>query len=273
MSSYICENCDKIFEKLGYLKQHKSKNVCSLVCDLCNYSCKSKPSYYRHRKICKQKQQEQENSDAMVENNTMVDNKNVNVNNGDNNTQNNNNNNVVLMNPFRLDHEYMNRPKMLNPVRGELLQMLRAENYPKAYQILFEQIHGNEKHPEYHNIFLPHRDKDEICVFKGKRFKMENVDDEVPDLYRFLRIEMDWVVKTTDLDPKEKEQLRWDIHANWMATDEKKDQNMRRILRNNKAVVLKTMNDYVVKPNNELVIDFLGIDPSEVNNDYLVTLP
>lgn len=266
INNYVCYKCQGKFSSQKKLERHfTNKMPCDLICEICNTKSNCRKSYYNHIKKCKEAQA------AQILNNNV---NNIDASNKTNNSNQNNQNNVVLMNPFRLDHEYMDRPKMLNPVRGELLQMLRAENYPKAYEVIFGQIHGNVKHPEYHNIFIPSRDnRDEICIFKGTRFKMVKTEEELPDLYRFLRIEMDWVVKTTDLDPKEKDQLRWDIHANWMATNEFNDKNLKRILFNNKRVVENTMKNHVVKTNNDLIIDYLGVDPADIDEDYLVTLP
>ena len=65
---------------------------------------------------------------------------------------------------------------------------------------------------------------------------------------------MKWMVKTCEhLTEEEKDQLQWDIQANWMIVNDKEDENMKRILHNNKNIVMDTMNNNIVNPNVEMI--------------------
>lgn len=264
---FTCRKCDKIFVKKGRYDIHiqNTINPCDHKCYGCGFIAPNRSAFRRHKTKCEKHKEHEKivnNVNAVNSHNTQ-------------NTQNIDNSVklTINMNPFGLTHEYLDLVETLNPVRGIIVGLVREENYKKAYQVLFEQIHGNEKYPENHNIYMPHRNRTDVLMFKGRRFKFERVEDEMPGLYRYLKKEMDWIVKTTILDPTEKSQLRWNIQANWMIINEYKDDDMKRILRNNKEVVHNTMKKYIVKPNSDAIIDCLGFTPPDLNKNYIVKLP
>ena len=102
--------------------------------------------------------------------------------------------------------------------------------------------------------------KDEIIIFKGLNFVLENPKRSLPRLFRRLKFEISWLVKTCDhLSRQEKHQLLWDISANWMCINEETDSEMKRALRNNKNVVMRTMRENIVRPDTEMIqkwVDF-----------------
>ena len=67
--------------------------------------------------------------------------------------------------------------------------------------------------------------------------------------------------------------LFFDIKSIWYCINAKTDDNMKRILRNNKSIVENTMNNNMVKPNNELIEKHSNLKPGTKKHNYRVTLP
>jgi hypothetical protein len=259
---YVCGTCKKVFIMKGRYDYHIKTVKCDWVCEGCDKQAESKTAFYRHRKVCED-YKNYKNAKSIVHN----DNTN-NINNIDssakvgtmNNNNVNNNNNVVLLQPFDVDHYYMKKSDMLGPSQKTVVNFLLQEKYFEAYNFLFQHIHGNEKYPEHHNIYLPHLDKNDLVVFKGKDFKIEKVEKQMPRLFGRLRYEMSWIVKgSKDLTPKQRDQLLWDIKAHWSNVNETNDPHMKLALRNNKNVVLDTMKNNIVKPDKEMIQKFLDL--------------
>ena len=275
VENLICEKCSKQFKRKDHYEKHilNVLNPCDYICIGCNKKCKSRKSFFNHKKKCIKyisASKALEYGTEKITNN--ITNAPINV--STQNTQNNTNNQVVLMSPFHLDHHNMEPTVMLSPVRDEIIGLLHKCEYAKAYEKLFNHIHGNEKYPQYHNIYLPNIDGEHLAVFKGRNFVFEEVPEKMPILYRVLKAEMKWMVRTCKyLDPQVKDQMLWDVQANWMQINEYKDMNMRRILRNNKNIVTNTFEKYTVKPDSDMIIKQLGFVPKDMNRNHIVKLP
>lgn len=265
---YKCHKCHFGFTSKKRLKNHLNKPIpcVDFKCEYCEKELWSKTNYYRHRAKCKQKN----NAQPHINNNV-----NENIGNTNNATQINDiKNNIVMMHPLGLMHHYMNKTEVISPVKGIVLELLRQQKYEMAYQKLFEQIHGNPALPEHHNVYVPRTGKNEICIFNGRYFKTELLDIMMPDMFRTLKGEMKWIVRTSDLDEKEKDQLLWDVQANWMNVNEYNDENMERIMYNNKPVVQKTVRNNEVYTNLEYIAKLNDCKPEEVVfKNERITLP
>lgn len=271
--SFFCEKCNKKFKSEKILKRHLDNvlNPCDFVCRGCNYKAGSKGGFYRHKKECKKHQDM-----VKVVNNVTSNNNNINASQNQNVTNNNNNvnQNIVLLQPFGVEREYMQKTEVISPVRDVVIGLIKQQRFAEAYEAIFNQIHGNEKYPEYHNIYLPDIERDDIAVFKGRNFKLDSYKRKVPGLYRFLQHEMKRLVwKSDDLDSTEKDQLMHDIQCNWRSINEYNDPDMKRTLYNNRNVVFDTMDKYTVKPHSDMIISELRFRPKDLNRDHIVKLP
>ena len=263
METFIhsCETCGKTFKHYKRYQTHIKTVECDLICEVCNYEAKSRSTLYRHKKRCKEEQAGQVTNNNNINNIDSSANANVGT---VNNNNVNNNNNVVLLQPFDVDHYYMKKTDMLGPAQKTVVDFLLNEQYYEAYECLFEHIHGNLKYPEHHNIYLPHLDKNQIAVFKGKNFKYVAADKQLPRLFSRLRFEMGWLVKDYDeLDEKQTDQLLWDIHAHWMNVNEQNDPFMKQVLRNNKNVVMDTIENKIVRPDKAMITKVLELTKDE----------
>ena len=168
--SFTCVKCAKVFKSEKALKKHLDNvlNPCDFVCRGCNYKAGSKGGFYRHKKECKKHQEM-----IKVINNVTTNNNNINAPQNTVNNMNNINQNVVLLQPFEVERQYMHKTEVISPVRGIVIELLRQQRFAEAYEAIFNQIHGNEKYPEYHNIYLPDINRDEVAVFKGRNFKLD----------------------------------------------------------------------------------------------------
>lgn len=250
--NYICKDCKKTYKSKKYYETHIQTGTCDYLCKICNHQSMSKSASSRHKQKCS------ESAKSITNNNVN------NIHNGDNN--NTLHQNVVLLQPFDIDHYYMNKEETIGSRRSEIVCLLRAEKYVEAYECLFKEIHGNEKHPERHNIYLPHMDRSYVMVFKGFNFMFESIEKMFPRMYYRLKHEMDWLVKTMeDLDEVEKSQLRWNIQANWRQINELNDPNMKQILRNNKDTVLSTLKNKVVKIDTDMLHKWDSLKNMEKN--------
>lgn len=250
--SWTCNKCNTVFNSEKRYIRHLNNTVpCDYKCNYCNKTY-SKASYFRHIKTCKK------NTPQTINNVNTVDNSNT-LNNVNNHT------NMVFLAPYGLEHRMMEkeqkyREQVLGSTRDKILDVVRQQNFTLAYQMLFDHIHGNEERPEHHNIFIQDRDRDEVCMFTGKKFTYQRADEEVPGLYRFLMCELKWMVGTAKIDFKEKDQLLHDIKCHWRLVNEEKDQDIRRMLYNNKPIVEETMNNNIVKPNTDMLEDYYNFE-------------
>ena len=168
------------------------------------------------------------------------------------------------MQPFDADHYFMKKEAMVGPYKNYVVDLLKGEKYADAYEQVFKVIHGNPKLPEHQNIYVQNLDGEDVVIFRGKDFKMERLPKFMPRLFGRLKYEMRWMVKTCDeLTDAEKDQLQWDIQANWMVINEESDKNMKRILFNNKNVVLNTMKNNTVKPDVEMISKLIELKSDE----------
>jgi len=204
-----------------------------------------------------------------------------NVNNDNSNTLNNvnNHNNMVLLAPYGLEHKMMAkdqkyREEVLGSTREKILDVVRQQDFVLAYKMLFDHIHGNHDKPEHHNIFIQDRERDEVCMFTGKQFAYQRADKETPGLYRFLMVELKWMVGTAKIEFKEKDQLLHDIKCHWRLVNEETDQDIRMMLYNNKPVVETTMHNNTVKPNTDMIEDYYNFKRGTLKSyDIEIKLP
>lgn len=250
--NYICQKCGKDFKQQKRFENHinNETNPCDLTCIGCGVKSRSRGSFRYHKTRCPYyiRYINCLTSTPTINNVTPT------INNIDNSKTVNNNQNIVLLQPFDIDHYYMKKEETIGSRRDEIVKLLKSDKYSEAYECLFKEIHGNTKHPERHNIYLPHIDKAEIAVFRGYSFTLDTAEKTLPRMYYRLKHEMDWLVKTAkSLNENERSQLRWNIQANWMQINESDDPEMKRILLNNKNIVLNTLKNNIVKIDKEML--------------------
>lgn len=263
---YFCDKCNTPFRHKGHYYKHLKKPVpCNYVCTYCDTKCGSRTAFYQHRKMCEGTEKKTKNTI-----NNIVNNVDASVNNNLNQYI---NRNLVFMTPFGLEYEYMNQKFVVEPIRDVVVDLLKKDKYKLAYEALFKQIHGNNRFPEFHNIYMDDIESSDLCIFKGFDFRFETLQDKLPHLFFFLKNEMDKLVQSADLEPMEKSQLRWNIQANWMCINEKDDKNMKRILHENKKIVHETLEKYKVQPDNKRIIYHLGFTPDDLLTDHQVRIP
>ena len=249
---FKCKKCKKTFKSKKYLDKHSVNKVpCNFVCRLCGLKLGCRRSWYNHIK----------NKHTQNNNVQQINNINNSKNNIDQSSTQKNVNNMVFLAPYGLEHKMMEKEKtyreqVLGSTRDKVLDVLRKHELVEAYQILFEHLHGNQNRPEHHNIFIQDRDRDEVCMFNGRQFSYRRADKEIPGLYRYLMVELKWMVGTADIKFEEKDQLLHDIKCHWRLVNEEKDEDIRRMLYNNKPIVETTIHNNIVKPNTDMIEDY-----------------
>lgn len=278
-SDYECKKCGKTFKSEKWYVNHLHKDVpCDYKCAKCGKQL-SKKGYFLHRETCTGEDSSQTTNNVNNIDASKIDNSTHSTNNTNNALTNVNNANMVFLNPYGLEHKMMfkeqkYREELLGDAKDKILGIVRARNFLLAYQTLFNHIHGNLERPEHHNIFLNDRDKDEVCLFTGKQFAVNAAEEETPPLYRYLMIELKWVVGSADIPFDEKDQLLHDIQCHWRLVNESTDEDIRRMLFNNKPIVEHTINNNRVKPNTKLLEDFYKIERGSLKTyDVDVNLP
>jgi len=280
-----CAKCEQFFKRKDHYEKHINNILmpCTLSCIGCHVKYDTKRKFSTHIKSCvKYNAILKAIHDNQADNNQALTNINSNTydnvaNTTNNNTNHNNQlvdikNNVVMLHPLGLTHHYMNREEVISPVKGMLVEMVRQKQFKLAYEKLFQQIHGNPEIPEHHNIYAKEEDSDKVCIFNGKYFQMQMSKIIVPDMYHILKEEMKWAVNNTDLDPKEKDQLMWDIQRDWMDTEVETDKTMERVFYNNKPVVETTFKKNKVYSNLEYIAKANKVQPEQVKWDNSVPL-
>jgi hypothetical protein len=273
--NHKCKKCGEIFDSDIKFLNHRNRLVpCDYHCRYCNIKY-SKSAYYRHRKDCNAETYKQKKLEEEAKQLVNAPQNNVNQDNSATLNNQNNNNNSVMLAPFGLEHLYMNREETMGSCRGEVKQSLLKYDFPRAYEVIFENVHGNEKFPQFHNICMTDLNSNEIVAFSGKRFKHERRSYKLPDVLKFLKFEMKWLVRTdSTLTDEQKSQMCWDIQNNWSTLDDQNDENMKRILFNNKAVVHKTITTRKVYPDVKIMAKFKKVKPESIKTDGLpIKLP
>lgn len=256
-SNFTCSACGTKYTTEKRYTNHLNTGHCAFLCSKCGKQSKSRQGLYQHKKACKEK-----NTVNKTNNNNIVTSNSHNPTNNMLNNQ-NNNQNIVMLQPFDVDHYNMKKEDAIGSKRNLIVRLLEEEKYHIAYEELFKHIHGNKELPQHHNIYM---DGENLAIFRGYDFENEAPEKSLHRILSRLRFEMGWLVKSCDrLNEKEKEQLLWDIQANWMVINEKKDPNMKRILRNNKKVVMRTMKNNIVKSDTQMIKNVLALkdDPRQ----------
>lgn len=276
MSEFICKKCGKDLKYEKVYKNHLNKDIpCDNRCIYC-FKKFSRKGLYLHKDKC---EKNPINAPKIVNNNVNTNNINASKNNNSNTLNNVNNTNVLLLSPYGLEHKMMEkeqtyREEVLGSTREKILDVVRQQKFTLAYQMLFDHIHGNRDRPGNHNIFIQDRERDEVCMFTGKQFSYQRADEEVPDLYRFLMCELKWMVGSADITFEEKDQLLHDIKCHWRLVNEETDQDIRRMLYNNKPIVEATMHNNIVKPDTGLIEDYCDFKRGTLKSyDIEVKLP
>lgn len=263
---YKCETCHKEYKHKNRYRNHIANKCGSYKCEQCGKNFNARSTYYYHRKICDKNVEE--NTDAKVNNNVVSNtdqsNNNNNTNNNNNNNNTNNNtlindvkNNVVMLNPLGLTHAYMFRDgklkDMIEPVKGNIVTLVKERKYELAYMTLFKQIHGNPDIPENHNVYVKDIGSGKARIFNTVSFKDADISKISYDMHKTLREVMRWTVSSSDEEEKTKDQMMWDIYADWMNTSMEKNNMMERIFYNNKQIVEDTINNCKVYTNLEYI--------------------
>lgn len=228
-----CEQCNRTFKYIKAYKKHISNMDCAHICKICGLGNMSRSTFYRHKNECKLE------------------------------TVNVTTNNIVLLQPFDVDHYFMEKEDVIGSKRDVIVGLIKNSKYQEAYEVLFKHIHGNENLPEHHNIYLSDVDHDSIIVFRGIDFVFEDPEKTLPRLFYRLKYEIKWLVGTCSyLSPKEIDQLKWNVQAHWMDVRAETDTHIRRVLVNNRKVVEKTMRDNVVKTDIKMLKEWKDIKNS-----------
>ena len=282
-SQEICPKCNKHMSKTRYISHvNNILNPCDLRCVGCGKYHNNRQSFYRHKKKCdlyQQKLDEINNktlstSESVINNTNNIDGSTT-TNNVDCSSKTfNNNQNIIMLEPFDIDHYYMKKNVVIGPKRNHIVELLKDERYADAYEVLFKQIHSNHKLPQHQNIYLPSIESPNLAVFRGIDFILEKSEISLPRLFGRLKFEMKWLVKTCDhLSETEKDQLLWDIQANWMCVDETGDVDIRRALSNNRNVVMKTLQNNIVKSDVDMINNWTAMKNSEYQGEFGIPSP
>ena len=277
--SFVCDKCNKKFQSEKTYQKHVDNvlNPCDFICRGCGFNANSKGGFYRHKKECQKHQNLQQTINNVSANNNNVDASNTN--NQTNNLTNNLNQNIVLLQPHGVEKQYMSKKGYIGPLRGTILELVKNGKIDEAYEAMFNHIHGNEDHPEYQNIYLPDINRDEVAVFRGKNFRLEDWDERVPGLFRFLQHEMRRLVWSYEdintFTHNEKDDLDWKILRHWQQINEHNDPYMKRTLYNNRNVVMDTFENNIVRPHTDMIrtqFMYAGQYPPDLNKNHNVRL-
>lgn len=273
---YKCEKCGTIFKHEKNYSKHITNKLtpCSLTCIGCKEIMNSKASLSRHKKICdryklvaeemKKRASPEYNSFQTNNNNNNTNNvtasshnPNTQIHSNSNNSSLHNHNNVIMLSPYGLDHNYMWEDKkmdvMIGPARSTVVQLLEQKKYKEAYEILFRQMHGNPLLPQHHNVYMEDRNKDEVFHYRTNRFNASLADQIVEGLNRAFFDEMKWLINSSDLSAEDKDQLVHNLRCYYNLIDLQKDENMRRLLFNNRDIVKNTIKNNYVIPDIEMI--------------------
>lgn len=265
---FKCDKCDSTFKSEKRYKNHISNelNPCDLVCIGCYKQLGSKPSWTRHKKECKlykliESEIKKRNSDEYkITNNVTAGSHNISTNNQIN-THNNhlhNHNNMIMLTPFKVEHEYhmkdMNRlHEFIGPARDVVLKLIKAERCKEAYEELFKHIHGNLLKPQQHNVYMENFKENDIYTFGTNRFSERDPECVVESLNEIFNIEIKWLIRSANIESKEKQTLLGNAYDYYCSLDLKKDEHMRRLIYNNKDLVKKTIKKNFVVPNIDMI--------------------
>ena len=142
---------------------------------------------------------------------------------------------------------------MIEPVKGNIVTLVKERKYELAYMTLFKQIHGNPDIPENHNVYVKDIGSGKARIFNTVSFKDADISKISYDMHKTLREVMRWTVSSSDEEEKTKDQMMWDIYADWMNTSMEKNNMMERIFYNNKQIVEDTINNCKVYTNLEYI--------------------
>lgn len=266
--SLFCNKCKKQFTSEKRYKTHIKKVVpCDYKCKFCDKKF-TKGSYHRHIKKC--------GPANNIINPQLINNVSGDTNINASNTQNNNItnlNNMVMMMPFGLTHNTelkssSGKESVMGIARYMILDLVKRGKFEKAYELLFKKIHGDNRLPEYHNIYMDPAYNDSICVFEGKKFEMLDREEMGEDLYMSLSVEMMWLVKTAfDIDWEERCHLEATIIEDFQRINPKIDITLEKMLKNNKSVVEETLTTKQVWPNLHAIAVEKNIHVKDVPHD------
>ncbi|VBB17664.1 hypothetical protein YASMINEVIRUS_127 [Yasminevirus sp. GU-2018] len=262
--SFLCDNCDKSFERKANLEYHIKQKVCEgkqFKCKYCDNTFSSKCNVYRHMsnncKVKKGNDEEKEdilsrllalenevsvlkttNKKLITENKKLKVVKKVTNNNTvnkidksttNNNTNNNTNNGIVINNNITLVGYGKEDLSKLN--RSELLKILQ-NGYHSTIK-LTEAVHFNPKFPEYHNVFISNMKDKYAMMFDGKNWTLTTKDDLINKIYDDKKnyIEENLEVFVDSLSPSRKNALE-----RWLETDDE-DAKIKEIKENIKLLL------------------------------------
>ena len=212
---YSCTNCLYITTRYSNLLRHRNKKkACyngKFQCDICQKKLTTNFNLKRHKISCKSKKKKLKNeikqpNDNQQPNNANSHNQQPNNTNSPNQQPNNANspNNKIIKNINNFGWEnisYLQNEKILQTLINE----------PEKYIELFIQnIHFHPNHPENHNIKIPKKLPNSICIKKGGELIYKNRREVINNLIdiRSIDIKKIFYEHYNDLDLK----LRESIH-------------------------------------------------------------
>lgn len=180
-----CPKCHKILSSQRTLQYHLDHNVCqkhSFVCELCRKSFTTLKGlkYHKDNDVCKKHKVslklKTQNKHASVYSELTKDELLIKVAQlegkvealiGNPQTINNNSNNIIVF-PASFGKEDMTH---VRNILGDILKPMITHHPFKSIPILFNQLHNNDKLPEYHNVYINSERSNYALVSNGETFK------------------------------------------------------------------------------------------------------
>ena len=246
MVQYICENCDKEFNKLSNYNTHKNrKNKCK----------KPTPKLEDIHKLKSENRKLRKDFDELKEiiNNMMKENLNknttININANTSTIHQNISNIQQTANIQQTENIQQNNTIKLNPYRKEDLSHITEQDYNRLLSLGYgsvpsfvKKIHFNDEKPENHNILLSRADCNDIYVYnnenewecKDKNIVIEQIISDKTNILYNKR-----------LDKDDKKSYKFDNYFESFENEDKKKmkdvtESVKRVCLTGKDKVMKT---------------------------------
>ena len=167
VAEVVAEVVDVVSDRIDEVNIKKKRTY---TCDYCNKIFNDKSNKYKHHKICKLKNN--------INNNTI--NNNINNNTTNNNTTNNNNNNNFINNNINNNNIIIKINNFGDEDLSHLTQKDITDMIKKGFSCVFDyidKVHLNPNKPENHNIMLTNLKSGLIKIFQNYGWKMAKCND------------------------------------------------------------------------------------------------